>query len=120
MDKKEIVSMLEEISSLLDLKGEDKFKISAYSRAARSVSQSTADVVGLIKGGEAKKIPGVGDALSKKLTEFVETGKLTFLDELRSSLPEGLPELFNIHGLGPNKIRTLFEQLDVKSIAELE
>ncbi len=120
MDKKEIVSALEEISSLLELKGEDKFKISAYSRAARSISQSTADVVTLIKGGEAKKIAGVGEALSKKLTELVETGKLTYLDELRSSLPEGLPELFRIHGLGPNKIRTLYEQLDVKSIAELE
>ncbi len=120
MDKKEIVSMLEEISSLLDLKGEDKFKISAYSRAARSISQSTDDVVSLIREGEAKKIPGVGEALSKKLTEFVETGRLTFLEELRSSLPEGLPQLFNIHGLGPNKVRTLYEQLDVKSIAELE
>ncbi len=120
MDKKDIVAALEEISSLLELKGEDKFKISAYSRVARSISQTTADVVGLIQNGEAKKIAGVGEALSKKLTELVETGKITFLNELRDSLPPGLPELFRIQGLGPNKIRTLYEQLDVKSIAELE
>ncbi len=120
MDKKEIIGVLEEISSLLELKGEDKFKISAYSRAARSIAQSTSDVIVLIKKGEAKKIPGVGDALSKKLTELVETGKLAFLDDLRKSLPEGLPQLFSIQGLGPNKVRTLYEQLDIKSIAELE
>ena len=120
MDKKEIIGVLEEISSLLELKGEDKFKVSAYSRAARSISQSTSDVIGLIKKGEAKKIPGVGDALSKKLVELVETGKLAFLDELRKSLPEGLPDLFRIQGLGPSKVRALYEQLDVKSIAELE
>ncbi len=120
MDKKEIIGVLEEISSLLELKGEDKFKISAYSRAARSIAQTTSDVIGLIKKGEAKKIPGVGDALSKKLTELVETGKLTFLEELRKSLPEGLPDLFQIQGLGPSKVRALYEQLDIKSISELE
>lgn len=120
MDKKEIVAVLEEISSLMELKGEDKFKINAYSRAARSISQTTVDVVGLIENGEAKKIPGIGDALSKKLTELVQTGKLLFLEELRSSLPPGLPELFRIQGLGPGKIRALYEQLDIKSVAELE
>ncbi len=120
VDKKEIVGILEEISSLLELKGEDKFKVSAYSRAARSISQTTSNVVSLIEKGEARKIPGVGEALSKKLTELVETGKLTFLEELRSSLPKGLPDLFKIQGLGPSKIRTLYEKLDIKSIAELE
>ncbi len=120
MDKKDIIGVLEEISSLLELKGEDKFKVSAYSRAARSIGQSTSDVIALIKKGEAKKIPGVGDALSKKLTELVETGRLVFLDELRKSLPEGLPDLFTIPGLGPSKVRTLYEQLDIKSISELE
>lgn len=120
MDKKLIIATLEEISSLLELKGEDKFKVSAYSKAARSISQSTVDVIGLIRDGEAKKIPGVGDALSVKLSELVETGRLTFLEELRKSLPEGLPGLFSIQGLGPSKIRTLYDQLDIKSVAELE
>lgn len=120
MDKKEIIHVLEEISSLLELKGEDKFKISAYSRAARSIAQTTTDVVELIKKGKAKEIAGVGEALSKKLTELVETGKLSFLEELRGSFPAGLLELFEIRGLGPNKIRTLHNQLDIKSISELE
>ncbi len=120
MDKKEVVAVLEEISSLLELKGEDKFKVSAYSRAARSISQTNLDVISLVKSGEARKIPGVGEALAKKLGELLETGKLTFLDELRGSLPDGLPALFNIQGLGPSKVRALYEQLDVKSISELE
>jgi DNA polymerase (family 10) len=120
VDKKEIIHVLEEIASLLELKGEDKFKVAAYARAARSISQSTADVVDLIRKGDAKKISGVGDALSKKLTEYVETGKISYLEELRNSFPPGLIELFKIQGLGPNKIRALYEQLDIKSISELE
>ncbi len=120
MDKKAIIGTLEEIASLLELKGEDKFKVNAYSRAARSIGRSTVDVVKLIEKGEAKKIPGVGEALSKKLTELVETGKMSFLEEIRDSLPPGLPALFDIQGLGPNKVRALFEQLDIKSISELE
>lgn len=120
MDKKEIIHALEEISSLLELKGEDKFKTAAYSRAARSITQSTADVVGLIRKGEAKKIPGIGEALSKKLTELVETGKISYLEELRNSFPPELTGLFKIQGLGPNKVRALYEQLDIKSISELE
>lgn len=120
MDKKEIIHALEEISQLLELKGEDKFKTAAYSRAARSIAQTTSDVVELIKKGEARKIPGVGEALSKKLSEFVETGKVSYLEELRNSFPPGLTELFEIQGLGPNKVRTLYEELDVKSISELE
>ncbi|MCL5267790.1 MAG: DNA polymerase/3'-5' exonuclease PolX [Bacteroidetes bacterium] len=120
MDKKQIIGALEEISSLLELKGEDKFKVTAYSRAARSISRSTLDVVDLIEKGEAKKIPGVGDALSKKLTELVETGRLGYLEDLRNSFPAGLLGLFEIRGLGPNKVRSLYEQLDVKSVSELE
>lgn len=120
MDKKNIVATLEEISSLLELKGEDKFKVNAYARAARSISQTSLDVIGLVKKGEGKKIPGVGDALAKKIGELLETGKLTYLEELRKSLPDGLPDLFRIQGLGPSKVRTLYEQLDVKSVSELE
>lgn len=120
MDKKEIIRTLEEISSLLELRGEDRFKISAYSRAARSISRTTSDVVSMIEKGEARKIPGVGDALSKKLTELVQTGKLAYLQELKASFPDGLTGLFDIPGLGPNKVRTLYEEIDVKSISELE
>ncbi|HUI28616.1 MAG TPA: DNA polymerase/3'-5' exonuclease PolX [Candidatus Acidoferrales bacterium] len=120
MDKKEIIHALEEISLLLELKGEDKFKAVAYSRAARSLSQTTSDVVGLIQKGEARKIPGIGETLSKKLSEFVETGRISYLEELKSSFPPGLTELFEIQGLGPNKVRALYEELDIKSLSELE
>jgi len=120
VDKKEIIHALEEISLLLELKGEDKFKSAAYSRAARSISQTTSDVIGMIQKGEARKISGVGEALSKKLSEFVETGKISYLEELKDSFPPRLTELFEIQGLGPSKVRALYEELDIKSISELE
>lgn len=120
MDRKEIASVLEEIAALLELKGEDKFKVNAYARAARSIATSREDVIDLIKRGEAKKIPGVGEALSRKLQEFVETGKISYLEDLKASFPGTLMELFKIPGLGPNKIRSLYEQLDIKSLSELE
>ncbi|MGC8595667.1 MAG: DNA polymerase/3'-5' exonuclease PolX [Candidatus Kryptoniota bacterium] len=120
MERKDVAAVLEEIAALLELKGEDKFKVNAYSRAARTIAASNEDIIGLIKRGEAKKIPGVGDALSRKLQEFVETGKISYLEELKGLFPQTLMELFKVPGLGPNKIRSLYEQLDIKSLSELE
>jgi DNA polymerase (family 10) len=120
VERKEVVEALEQIAVLLELKGEDKFKVNAYARAARSIATSSENIIDLIKRGEAKKIPGVGDALSRKLQEFVETGKIDYLEELKALFPQSLMELFKIPGLGPNKIRSLYEDLDIKSISELE
>jgi len=120
MDKQQVAEILLEIGQLLELKGENPFKTRAYAGAARALEglgEPLAQVVAEKRLGEIK---GIGAALEQKITELVETGKLTYYDELKASLPPGLMELLEVPGLGPKKIRTLHDQLGVDSILKLE
>lgn len=120
MTNKEIVVLLEEIALLLELAGESPFKSVAYRNVARQIEQSEEDVDTLAREGRLREIKGVGDALEQKITEYVTTGKLKYHDDLRAKFPESLFELFDIPGLGPKRIKQVYEELDIKSLAELE
>src|SRR5205085_6470736 len=119
MTKEEIAAALQEIATLLELKGENPFKIRAYINAARSIEAWGASFSDLQDEEELEKIPGVGKAISGKIKELATTGNLKFLEELRSEFPSAILELFSIPGLGAKKIKALHEQLQVSSIAEL-
>ncbi|KUO71096.1 MAG: histidinol-phosphatase [Clostridia bacterium BRH_c25] len=120
MDKRDIVRILEEIALLLDIKGENPFKIKAYVNAARSIELLDGDLKDYINEGKLKGVKGVGKAIAEKLTELVETGRLEYYGELKQSVPEGLLEMLTIPGVGPKKVKVLYEKLGVKSIGELE
>ncbi|HYF83235.1 MAG TPA: DNA polymerase/3'-5' exonuclease PolX [Clostridia bacterium] len=120
MDKRDIVQILEEIALLLDLKGENPFKIKAYVNAARSIELLDGDLKSYINEGKLDDIKGVGKAITEKLTELVTTGRLEYYEELKKSIPVGLLEMLTIPGVGPKKVKVLYEKLDVKSIGELE
>ncbi len=120
MDNKKAAEILEEIGTLLEIKGENQFKCRAYHNAARIVAGLTTDIGELIQAGGLKKIKGIGEGLAEKLIEFVETGKIEYYEKLRKSLPEGLMEMLRIHGLGPKRIKILYEQLNIKTIDQLE
>lgn len=116
----EIIDLLEEIALLLDLAGESPFKSRAYTNVARRIEQADEDVSDLVAEGRLREIEGVGDALDQKITEFVETGKLEYHEKLRAKFPDTLFELFEIQGLGAKRIKQLYEDLDIKSMDELE
>jgi DNA polymerase (family 10) len=120
MTKEEIAGALEEIATLLELKGENPFKIRAYANAARSIEAWGASFSDLQNEEALAKIPGVGKAISAKVKELATTGSLKFLEELRAEFPSAILELFSIPGLGTKKIKTLHEQLRISSIAELQ
>ncbi|AST58302.1 histidinol phosphatase [Thermoanaerobacterium thermosaccharolyticum] len=120
MDKKTVIDILNEIGLLLELKGENPFKSRAYYNAARTIEVLDDDIEKLIKEDRLKDIKGIGDALNKKLTELVTTGRLEYYDNLKASIPEGLIEMLKIPGLGPKKIKTLYDKLDIKTVGELE
>ncbi|MFU0781691.1 MAG: DNA polymerase/3'-5' exonuclease PolX [Thermoanaerobacterium thermosaccharolyticum] len=120
MDKKTVIDILNEIGLLLELKGENPFKSRAYYNAARTIEVLDDDIEKLIKEDRLKDIKGIGDALNKKLTELVTTGRLEYYDNLKASIPEGLFEMLKIPGLGPKKIKTLYDKLDIKTVGELE
>ena len=120
MTKKEVAAVLEEIAVLLELSGENPFKARSYVNVARALEQSEADVETLVRGKRLREIKGVGDALEQKIEELVTTGKLDYHRELRAQFPESLFELFRIPGLGAKRIKTLYDDLKIESLAELE
>ncbi|MFQ6113403.1 MAG: DNA polymerase/3'-5' exonuclease PolX [bacterium] len=120
MDKKEVAAILQEIGILLELKGENPFKCRAYENAARTISGLTTDIKQLVETDEIRNIKGIGEALAQKIKELVTTGKLQYYEDLKASIPEGLVEMTAIPGLGPKKIKKAYEELDIKSIGELE
>jgi DNA polymerase (family 10) len=118
--KEQIAEALEEIATLLELKEENPFKIRAYQNAARSIEAFGASFSDLQNQETLEKIPGIGKAIAAKISELATTGGLKFLDELRAEFPSAILELFSIPGLGAKKIKALYEQLKVSSIADLQ
>src|SRR5437660_9499695 len=98
MDKDQIAEILNEIGVLLELKGENPFKTRAYSNAARALESINEPLAKLVSENRLGDIKGVGEALQKKITELVTTGKLAYYDELKASVPPGLRAMLDIPG----------------------
>lgn len=120
MDKDRVIEILAEIGVLLELKGENPFKTRAYAHAARVLESLSESLEVLIRDNRLGEIPGIGSALQQKITELVTTGRLPYYEELKGSFPPGLLTLLQIPGLGPKKVKVLFEKLGVCSIEQLE
>jgi DNA polymerase (family 10) len=120
MDKAAIADTLDKIATLLELKGENPFKIRAYTNAARSIETFGGNLGDLKDEETLEKIPGIGKAIAAKIKELVETGSLRFFEDLRSEFPAEILELFSLPGLGAKKVKALHEQLGVSSIAQLQ
>lgn len=120
MTKNEIADVLNEIGVLLELKGENPFKIRAYQTGARALEAiEEAELSRLIRDGGLGDIKGFGEALVQKITELHTTGRLEFHEKLKASIEPGLVEMLQIPGLGPKKIRALHDKLGIASIAAL-
>ena len=115
-----VADILYEIADLLDIKGEIFFKTRAYRMAAESIERLEEDVKTVVLEDRLKMIPGIGDAIAKKITEIVLTGKLEYLEKLKKEIPESLLELLKIQGLGPKKVSALYKNLGITSIDELK
>ncbi len=120
MDKEQVAEILVEIGTLLELKGENPFKTRAYANAARAIEGLSEPLAKIVAESRLGEIKGVGEALTKKITELVTTGKLKYYDELKASISPGLIEMLEIPGLGPKKIQALNQKLGVDSVEKLE
>ena len=120
MTKNEIADVLTEIGTLLELKGENPFKVRAYQTGARALEAiEEADLAKLMESGELQSVKGIGEALGQKITELHRTGRLEFFEKLKASVEPGLVEMLGIPGIGPKKIRALRDKLGVVDIASL-
>lgn len=119
VNKDDAVKLVREIRKLMQLNGENPFKIRAFDRA-EEILADVDDLVERVRDGSITELKGIGKGIYDVLSEFVESGESSVLDELESQLPEGLLELVQIPGLGPKKARTIIDELQVTSIGELE
>src|SRR5260370_16891805 len=116
MDKDQVAEILVEIGTLLELKGENPFKTRAYANAARILEGLSEPLDQLIVEDRLGEIKVIGEGLQKKITELVTTGKLAYYDELRTSVPAGLRTMLTIPGLGPKKLKPLYEKLPMATM----
>jgi len=116
---KSIIEILKEIGTLLEIKGENPFKTNAYFNAAKTLSV-TENLDDIIKTKRLKQIKGIGEALSQKIEEYSETGRIAYYEELKKEIPPSLIELTAIPNLGPKKIKILYDELRITNAGELE
>ena len=119
MKNQGIARIFNDIADLLEIKGENPFRIRAYRRAAQNIEALTKDVAETTKD-ELLNIPGIGQDLAGKIEEYVKTGRLQFYENLKKEVPESLSVLLLVPGLGPKTARLLFEKLNVKDMETLE
>src|SRR5688500_3869035 len=121
MDSRSAAHALNEIASLLELRGEGRFKTRAYRNAARAVvALDTDDIAVLHRSGELARLPGLGPATLSVLTDLIETGDSQYLEQLRENTPEGLLEMLRVPGLGTAKIHLIHQGLGIETLHELE
>lgn len=120
IDRAEVADKLEEIGLLLELLGENPFKTRAYGNAARIVRGLDRDLGDLVARGELSGIKGIGPALVEKISTLLSTGRLPYLEGLRSKLPAEMLEWLKVPGLGPKKARVIHVTLGIASLVELE
>lgn len=120
MTKSDIVAVLYEISELLELTGENPFKVRAYQNAARSLEGRSEPIEDLIVSGKLGELPGIGEHIREKITILVHDGRLKYYEDLKKKIPRGLLEMIRIPGLGPKKAKSLYEHLKVDTVEKLE
>src|SRR3981081_3155819 len=112
--------MLNRVADLLEIRGENFFKIRAYREAVRQLDNLTTEVEDMIKEGRLKDVPGIGEAIEKKIVEYVTTGQLEFLTRLEAEVPPALLELTRVPGLGPRTAKDIYDALGILSLDALE
>ncbi|MBN2357382.1 DNA polymerase/3'-5' exonuclease PolX [candidate division KSB1 bacterium] len=120
MKNKQIAEIFDQIADILEFKGELVFKINAYRRAGRAISELAEDIEDLWREGRLGEISGVGKGLQEKIGEFLTTGQIAELQELAQHVPSGLFELLSVQNFGPKTAALAFKELGVETLTDLQ
>jgi len=120
MKNYEVAELLRNIAQLLEIKGDIIFKIRAYEKAALTIENLEEDIEEIWKKGQLEDIPGVGEALTEKISEFLETGSSKYYEKLKKQVPVDIEELGRVEGLGPKTILKLYKKYKIKNLKDLE
>src|SRR5262249_54160197 len=119
METARIAQVLEEMGTLLEVRGENPFRCRAYHNAAQALRSLPSDRSEMIGAGRLAAVPGIGETMLAKIVQLATSGQLPAYDELRRATPPGLVALLRIPGLGPKKIKALHDELKIESLADL-
>lgn len=115
-----VAGIFEEIADLLDIQGANPFRIRAYRNAAQTIGALGTDLRTLLaRGTELTDLPGIGEDLAAKVAEILDTGKCRMLEKLHRQVPPAVTELLRVPGLGPKRVRTLWQELDLSTVEQL-
>lgn len=120
MKNREVANIFKEIAQILELKGENRFRIRAYEKAAQTIESMPEDIEGFVKKGALTSISGIGHDLEEKIKEIVSKGSLQYLEDLKKSMPLGLIDMLMVPGIGPKTAKLLYEKLDIRDVVMLE
>jgi DNA polymerase (family 10) len=120
MTNRQLADIFRKIADLLEIKGENIYKILAYRKASDSLSNLSQDINEIWKQGRLTELDGVGKAIAEKIDELLTTGQLGFLDKLEAEVPASLAELLQVPDLGPKKVALFWKQLGITKLSELD
>jgi len=120
MTNADVARVFDEIADLLEIKGEDPFRVNSYRRVARTVGDLATDINDLAARGELATLPGVGKASAEKIQLLLETGRIPLREELTAEVPESLLQLLRIPSVGPKKVSLLWKERGVQSLDDLK
>ncbi len=117
----DIAEAFRKLADLLEIEGENPFRVNAYRVAANTLESLPRDVDGMIADGEdLTRLPGIGADLADKIREMVRTGSLSALEEIETRVPPSLADLLRVPGLGPRKVRAIHDALGIETLEQLE
>ncbi|HSR30904.1 MAG TPA: DNA polymerase/3'-5' exonuclease PolX [Anaerolineae bacterium] len=120
MTNREIADILKRIGDMMDILGENRFKVIAYRRAADNILSLGQDIHAYWQAGTLQEIPGIGTAIAEKIDELLTTGRLEFYERLQDEVPPGVVSLLQIPDVGPKTAKLLWEEMGLQSVAEVE
>jgi len=120
MNNEQIAAVFEEMADVMEILGEDPFRVNSYRKVARVLAETTEDLPALAASGKLESLPSVGKGAAGRIAELLTTGKLAQHQELLGRIPPGLPELLTIQGLGPKTVGKLWKQGQVESLDDLK
>ncbi len=119
MKNREVATVLVKIADLLQIKGDNPYKIRAYRKAAESIYHLDEDIAIIYEKGRVREVPGIGDAVAAKIGEILTTGSCEYYDRLSKEIPAGLLDMLAIPGLGHKSVKLIYDNLGIDNLDDL-
>jgi len=120
MENSEVAEIFSEMADLMEIKGENPFRIRSFRRAALTIENLSEHVTTLLEKHELEKVPGIGEGIARRIKEIIESGDCADHRQLRREIPEGLLQMMRIEGMGPKTAKLVYEKLGIETLEELE